>query len=774
MIKKFTTVLFFAALAYAGYGQNNVGIGTNTPDASAILELSNTSKGLLVPRMTGAERVAIATPANGLLVYDITDNCFYYFKTGTGWQSLCQTGGVTGPTGPTGAQGNTGAAGATGPAGLTGPTGDTGPQGQAGATGNTGPAGATGATGAQGTAGLTGPTGPTGAGTTGPTGDTGPQGLPGNTGPTGAGTTGATGAQGATGPTGDTGAQGLQGNTGATGAAGATGATGVQGLQGNTGATGATGAQGNTGPTGDTGPQGLQGIAGPTGATGTAGATGVAGPTGPTGPLGPASGDLSGNYPGPNVVGIRGVPVSATAPTNNQFLVYNGTDWAPNDGNGLFWRVTGNSGTTPVTNFIGTTDARDFVVRANNTERMRVLSTGNIGIGTTTPIAPLEVYSTGVDALYGHSANVGGWLGRETNISIGVPIQTLNGAGVFANNPAAGYASIFSQSTGAATVASNISYSDVWIANYNLVQNGSATFNPSTVYGQLNVTNTALGGSQIAMRGFNNRGTITGNPGYSIGVEGLANSQNQDGIGVRGISYSNATISVGGYFEGYNYAGTSYAYAYVGGRTAGANYKIYGTGTVNEIIPTPNHGRVTLTCPESPEYWYMDYGTIKLVNGRAHVTLDPILKDIIVVDAGNPLKVICQPGFENCKGVAVINKTESGFDIVELSGGTGNGDIDYQIIAKPKTNYGIGRFSQAPGPGYLKADAEPTAAKAANQPNPNGIFTWPADHIVYNYNPENYVGIGDVIPAGPNAGKIKLGNGKYGEAVPLDKRNLAK
>lgn len=747
MIKKFTSVVFFAVLVQAGYGQNNVGIGTNTPDASAILELSNTSKGLLVPRMTGAERVAIAAPANGLLVYDVTDNCFYYFKSGTGWQSLCQAGGVTGPTGATGAQGSTGATGDTGPqgtVGVTGPAGATGPTG-AGTTGATGP---TGDTGPQGLQGNTGPAGATGAaGTPGVTGPTGPQGLQGNTGPTGAGTTGATG---------DTGPQGLQGPTGATGS---------QGLQGNTGATGATGAQGTTGPTGDTGPQGLQG---------TAGATGVAGPTGPTGPLGPASGDLSGNYPAPNVVGIRGVPVSATAPTNNQFLVYNGTDWAPNDGNGLFWRVTGNSGTTPATNFIGTTDARDFVVRANNTERMRVLSTGNVGIGTTTPVAPLEVYSTGVDALYGHSANVGGWLGRETNISIGVPIQTLNGAGVFANNPAAGYASIFSQSTGAATVASNISYSDVWIANYNLVQNGSATFNPSTVYGQLNITNTALGGSQIAVRGFNNRGTIAGNPGYSIGIEGFANSQNQDGIGVRGLSYSTATISMGGYFEGSNYAGTSYAYAYVGGRTAGANYKIYGTGTVNEIIPTPTHGRITLTCPESPEYWYMDYGTIKLVNGRAHVTLDPILKDIIVVDAGNPLKVICQPGFENCKGVAVINKTESGFDIVELSGGTGSGDIDYQIIAKPKTNYGLGRFSQAPGPGYLKAGLEPAAAKAANQPNQAAVFTWPADHIVYNYNPESYVGIGDVIPAGPHAGKIKLGEGKYGDAVPLDKRNLAK
>ena len=61
------------------------------------------------------------------------------------------------------------------------------------------------------------------------------------------------------------------------------------------------------------------------------------------------------------------------------------------------------------------------------------------------------------------------------------------------------------------------------------------------------------------------------------------------------------------------------------------------------------------------------------------------------------------------------------------------------------------------------------AAKAKNQPDPDKIFTWPADHIVYKYNPEDLVGIGNVIPAGPNAGKIKLGQGKYGESMPAEK-----
>ncbi|HLP18778.1 MAG TPA: hypothetical protein VK174_00680, partial [Chitinophagales bacterium] len=55
------------------------------------------------------------------------------------------------------------------------------------------------------------------------------------------------------------------------------------------------------------------------------------------------------------------------------------------------WGLTGNSGTNPATDFAGTTDAVDYVVRTNNAERMRVLSTGNVGIGVTNPAAKLDI-----------------------------------------------------------------------------------------------------------------------------------------------------------------------------------------------------------------------------------------------------------------------------------------------------------------------------------------------------------------------------------------------
>ncbi|MBI2968555.1 MAG: hypothetical protein HYY40_12195 [Bacteroidetes bacterium] len=69
---------------YQAASQNNVGIGTTTPANTAILDLTATDKGLLVPRLTTAQRTAIASPSNGLLVYDTTTLSFWYFD-GTQW-----------------------------------------------------------------------------------------------------------------------------------------------------------------------------------------------------------------------------------------------------------------------------------------------------------------------------------------------------------------------------------------------------------------------------------------------------------------------------------------------------------------------------------------------------------------------------------------------------------------------------------------------------------------------------------------------------------------
>jgi len=58
------------------------------------------------------------------------------------------------------------------------------------------------------------------------------------------------------------------------------------------------------------------------------------------------------------------------------------------------WSLTGNTGTSATTNFIGTTDAMDFVTKTNNMERMRITGSGLVGIGTSTPSSDLTLYQS--------------------------------------------------------------------------------------------------------------------------------------------------------------------------------------------------------------------------------------------------------------------------------------------------------------------------------------------------------------------------------------------
>ena len=471
---------------------------------------------------------------------------------------------------------------------------------------------------------------------------------------------------------------------------------------------------------------------------------------------------------------VYNTATAGVAPNNVTpgFYYWNGAAWVGILNGVPGWTLLGNTGTVAATNFLGTTDNVDLVVRTNNTERFRVMgATGRIGWGTTAPAVPLEVNSGALaDAIYGHSTNVGGYLGRETNITLGVPPQTLQGAGVYASNPTAGYTSTYAQSLGPnANVAAAIAYSDVWMAQYNYVQNASAIFNPSGSYHQLNVTNSTLPGDQAGIRAYSGRGTTPLNPGFTIGVQAFGDAQNQDALGVDGEVFTNNTYRAGGYFESFNYLGVSQAYALAGTTAGGVARKITGTAAVSEIIPTPTHGRIMLTCPESPEYWYQDYGTAQMVNGQAHVDLDPILADVIMVTPEYPIRVFCTPvDMLEFNGVAVVNRTATGFDLVELNSGGHTGTVDYQLIAKPKTGFGEGRFPQAPGPKWLKPEQEPIAAKAANQVKPGTIFYWPPDQVVYGIDPAKLTPNGQLVPAGEHRGKYKVSEGVYLDHMPAE------
>jgi trimeric autotransporter adhesin len=83
MKKLFILSYFVFLISYSLFAQS-VGIGTNAPNASAQLDVTATNKGILVPRVTNAQMLAIASPANGLLVYN-TDSASFAYRNATAW-----------------------------------------------------------------------------------------------------------------------------------------------------------------------------------------------------------------------------------------------------------------------------------------------------------------------------------------------------------------------------------------------------------------------------------------------------------------------------------------------------------------------------------------------------------------------------------------------------------------------------------------------------------------------------------------------------------------
>ena len=79
-----------------GVAHNTTGAAAH---ASAMLDVASTNKGVLVPRMTGAQKWAISSPATGLMVFQTDSASGFYYYTGSAWSAV---GGSTLPTGENG------------------------------------------------------------------------------------------------------------------------------------------------------------------------------------------------------------------------------------------------------------------------------------------------------------------------------------------------------------------------------------------------------------------------------------------------------------------------------------------------------------------------------------------------------------------------------------------------------------------------------------------------------------------------------------------------
>lgn len=214
------------------------------------------------------------------------------------------------------------------------------------------------------------------------------------------------------------------------------------------------------------------------------------------------------------------------------------------------------------------------------------------------------------------------------------------------------------------------------ILTANYLTNGSGIAANGSQFAIVAYGRTASNGNGISASG-NNLGIIN----YATGSGGTFQGQT---IGVYGHAAGSGNNTFGGYFDNGSGAG---GYAYVGGTDGGGTArKIIGGGSVGTIIRDMKGNLVSMTCPEAPEILFEDYGVGQLVNGKAHIELDPVFAKNVTINEKHPLRVFIQLEGE-CNGVYVTNKTKNGFDVIELNNGKSNVPFVYHVVANRVDGY---------------------------------------------------------------------------------------
>ncbi len=193
-------------------------------------------------------------------------------------------------------------------------------------------------------------------------------------------------------------------------------------------------------------------------------------------------------------------------------------------------------------------------------------------------------------------------------------------------------------------------------------------------------------------------------------ASGCGGAFNGSTIGVYGLARNLTGNRGGGYFRTYG-TGTDTVYAYIAYHHAGTRYGILSDGNKSTIMNT-RAGKRVLFAPESPQPYFEDFGSARLVNGHCRVNLDPLFLDCVAVTQDRPLLVFVTLADE-CNGVYV--KTDAtGFDVYELQNGKSSAGFFYRVIGLRKGDEHL-RFPVAP---EAPADLAVPAVKATQPSAP--------------------------------------------------------
>ena len=207
-------------------------------------------------------------------------------------------------------------------------------------------------------------------------------------------------------------------------------------------------------------------------------------------------------------------------------------------GNGDGWLTSGNAGTTAGTNFIGTTDAIDLAIRTNNTERMRVLAAGNVGINVAPNTSFQLLVSSAISSIYGASTlpTGTGVLGSGNNIASATLANGSGGAFSSTNVGVYGFGNNTAASWGVLGTSANATGTGVQGVN-------SAAAGTAIGFGGY-FTNNQTGGSGVA-------GSLGLSSNFAgAGVSGITVSTLAGGVGVIGACNNATGVGVQGQTSG--------------------------------------------------------------------------------------------------------------------------------------------------------------------------------------------------------------------------------
>lgn len=187
----------------------------------------------------------------------------------------------------------------------------------------------------------------------------------------------------------------------------------------------------------------------------------------------------------------------------------------------------------------------------------------------------------------------------------------------------------------------------------------------------------ATGSSSYGQQGiYGWQAAAPGGANYCTGVLGRTSQSGTQSAGVVGY-YTGTVGTLTTCFTATNYGliGTSARGIYYGNGLAGS-------GTKSCVVKT-TEGPKALYCVESPENYFEEYGTAKLVNGRTVINIDPLFLQTITISKENPYKVFIQMIDEIPNNVHV-EKFDTYFVVVENNGGSSNAEFDWRFVAKRK------------------------------------------------------------------------------------------